>query len=61
MICGNSCRHSEQNQPASQHAVKSIRETAQRIARHPGMGRPASDMDPECCFGDGGLGLAYRF
>jgi hypothetical protein len=49
-ICGNLYHRSDKNEPAPSRGAKSIREFVQIIARHPGLGRPVSDRDPEYRF-----------
>ena len=53
------------NTQAAKRAVKAIREGVKILARQPGMGRPAQDMEPEyrewmIDFGDSGYVVLYR-
>lgn len=54
------------NADAAQRAAKAIREGVKVLARQPGMGRPAQDMEPEyrewlIDFGDSGYVALYRY
>lgn len=54
------------NIDAARRAVKAIREGVKIIAQHPGVGRPAEDMEPEyrewpIDFGDSGYVALYRY
>jgi len=56
----------EKNIDAAKHAVKAIRQGVKIIARQPGIGRPAEDMEPEyrewmIAFGDSGYVALYRY
>lgn len=53
------------NVDAARQAVKAIRAGVKIVARHPEIGRPAEEMDPECrewpiSFGDSGYVVLYR-
>ncbi|WP_296752327.1 type II toxin-antitoxin system RelE/ParE family toxin [Thiobacillus sp.] len=53
------------NMDAASQAVKAIRAGVKIIARHPEIGRPAEDLEPECRewpigFGDSGYVVLYR-
>lgn len=53
------------NTDAASQAVKAIRAGVKIIARHPEIGRPAEDLEPECRewligFGDSGYVVLYR-
>jgi len=53
------------NMDAASQAVKAIRAGVKIIARHPEIGRPAEDLEPECRewpigFGDSGYFALYR-
>ena len=53
------------NVDAARQAVKAIRAGIRIVARHPEIGRPAEEMDPECrewpiSFGDSGYVVLYR-
>ncbi|OZA28709.1 MAG: plasmid stabilization protein [Hydrogenophilales bacterium 17-64-11] len=53
------------NMDAASQAVKAIRAGVKIIARHPEIGRPAEDFEPECRewpigFGDSGYVVLYR-
>lgn len=55
-----------QNLDAASRAVKAIRAGVKIIARHPEIGRPAQDLEPECRewpigFGDSGYVVLYRY
>lgn len=55
----------EKNLDAAKRAVKTLREGVMVIARQPGIGRPAEDMEPEYRewlieFGDSGYVALYR-
>lgn len=54
------------NMGAAKRAVKTIRESVMIIAKQPGIGRPAEDMEPEYRewmieFGDSGYVALYRY
>ena len=54
------------NIDAAKRAVKAIRDEVKIIAKQPGVGRPAEDMEPEyrewlIDFGDSGYIALYRF
>lgn len=54
------------NIDAARRAMKAIREGVKIIAQHPGVGRPAEDMEPEyrewlIDFGDSGYVALYRY
>jgi len=56
----------EKNIDAAKHAVKAIRQGVKIIARQPGIGRPAEDMEPEyrewmIAFGESGYVALYRY
>ena len=56
----------EKNIDAARRAVNTIREGLKTIARQPGIGRPAEDMEPEYRewpieFGDSGYVVLYRY
>ncbi|MBI3143684.1 MAG: type II toxin-antitoxin system RelE/ParE family toxin [Pseudogulbenkiania sp.] len=56
----------EKNTDAAQRAVKAIREGVKIIARQPGVGRPAEEMDPEyrewlIDLGDSGYIVLYHY
>ena len=56
----------EKNTDAAQRAINTIREGVKIIARQPGIGRPAEDMDPDYRewpieFGDSGYVVLYRY
>ena len=56
----------EKNPDAAQRAVKSIRAGVQALARHPELGRPSLDMEPEfrellISFGESGYVALYRY
>ncbi len=56
----------EKNIGAAKRSVQAIREGAKIIAKHPGIGRPAEDMEPEYRewlieFGDNGYIALYRY
>lgn len=55
----------EKNADAAKRAIKKIRDGVKVIARHPQIGRPAEEMDPEyrellIDFGDSGYVALYR-
>ncbi|GAA4020709.1 type II toxin-antitoxin system RelE/ParE family toxin [Actimicrobium antarcticum] len=57
---------SEKNGDAARRAVRAIREGMNVIARQPGIGRPAEDMETEfrewlIGFGDSGYVVLYHF
>lgn len=57
---------SEKNGDAAKRAVRAIREGMNVIARQPGIGRPAEDMETEfrewlIGFGDSGYVVLYHF
>ena len=54
------------NSEAASQAVKAIRAGVKIVARHPEIGRPAEDLEPECrewpiSFGDSGYVVLYRY
>lgn len=54
------------DQDAARRAVRAIREGVKALARHPGIGRPAAEMDPAfrewpITFGASGYVVLYRF
>jgi plasmid stabilization system protein ParE len=56
----------DKNPHAATRAVKAIREGVQILARHPEIGRPAEDMEPEyrewpIDFGDSGYIALYHY
>ncbi len=56
----------EKNPEAAKRAVKAIRSGVKVIARHPEIGRPAEEMEPEyrewlIDFGDSGYITLYRY
>ena len=56
----------KKNIDAAKRAVNTIREGVKIIARQPGIGRPAEDMDPDYRewpieFGDSGYVVLYRY
>jgi plasmid stabilization system protein ParE len=56
----------EKNPDAARRAVQAIRQGVKVLARQPGIGRPAQDMEPEfrewlIDFGDSGYVVMYRF
>jgi plasmid stabilization system protein ParE len=56
----------EKNTAAATRAVKAIRSGVKVLGRHPEMGRPADDMEPEyrewmIDFGDSGYIALYRY
>ena len=56
----------EKNPEAAKRAVKAIRAGVKVIARHPEIGRPAEEMEPEyrewlIDFGDSGYLALYRY
>lgn len=56
----------EKNPEAAKRAVKAIRTGVKVIARHPEIGRPAEEMEPEyrewpIDFGDSGYIALYRY
>lgn len=56
----------EKNIGAAKRAVQAIRKGVKIIAKHPGIGRPADDMEPEYRewpieFGDNGYFALYRY
>jgi plasmid stabilization system protein ParE len=56
----------EKNANAAGRAVRAIRAGAQVLARHPEIGRPVEDMEPEyrewlIDFGDSGYVALYRY
>ena len=56
----------EKNIDAARRAVKAIRQDMKLIARQPGIGRPAQDMEPQyrewlIGFGDSGYIALYRY
>ena len=57
---------SEKNVDTARRAAKAIRHGVKIIARQPGIGRPAEDMEPEfrewpIDFGDSGYVALYRY
>ena len=53
------------DQDAAKRAVRAIREGVKVLARHPGIGRPAAEMDPAfrewlIAFGGSGYVVLYR-
>ena len=53
------------NSEAASQAVKAIRAGVKIVARHPEIGRPAEDLEPECrewpiSFGDSSYVVLYR-
>lgn len=56
----------EKNVDAARRAVRAIRDGMKVIAKQPGIGRPAEDMEPEfrewlIDFGDSGYVVLYRY
>jgi plasmid stabilization system protein ParE len=56
----------KKNIDAAKRAIKAIRESVQIIAKQPGVGRPAENMEPEyrewlIDFGDSGYIALYRY
>jgi plasmid stabilization system protein ParE len=56
----------EMNPDAARRAVQAIRQGVKVLAKQPGIGRPAQDMEPEfrewlIDFGDTGYVVMYRF
>jgi plasmid stabilization system protein ParE len=56
----------EKNPDAARRAVQAIRQGVKVLAKQPGIGRPAQDMEPEfrewlIDFGDTGYVVMYRF
>jgi plasmid stabilization system protein ParE len=56
----------EKNPDAARRAVQAIRQSVKVLAKQPGIGRPAQDMEPEfrewlIDFGDSGFVVMYRF
>jgi plasmid stabilization system protein ParE len=56
----------EKNPDAARRAVQAIRQGVKVLAKQPGIGRPAQDMEPEfrewlIDFGDSGYVVMYRF
>jgi plasmid stabilization system protein ParE len=56
----------EKNPDAARRAVQAIRQGVKLLAKQPGIGRPAQDMEPEfrewlIDFGDTGYVVMYRF
>ena len=54
------------NREAASRAVRTIRESVKILARHPEIGRPVDDMEPEFRdwlieFGDGGYLARYHY
>jgi plasmid stabilization system protein ParE len=56
----------EKNPDAARRAVQAIRQGVKLLAKQPGIGRPAEDMEPEfrewlIDFGDSGYVAVYRY
>ena len=65
-ICRAHAEAADKDEDAARRAISAIRQGVKTIARQPGIGRPADDMDPDYRewpieFGGSGYVVLYRY